>query len=102
MQSLFNGTAWREHMQRQAAAEQADAEVHVDIKRAKRTRARKADTTAASDGVALTETSSRWKLVVHGPAAWPAHQLRLSRVRSIRLVPFWSYERADSLLVLEI
>jgi hypothetical protein len=58
--------------------------------------------TPCRDGVALTETSSRWKLVVHGPAAWPAHQLRLSRVRSIRLMPFWSYERADSLLVLEI
>ncbi len=45
MQSLFNGAAWREHMQRQAAAEQADAEVHAPIKRARRTRAHKAEQT---------------------------------------------------------
>ncbi len=72
MQSLFNGTAWREHMQRHAAAEQADAEVHVDLKRAKRTRARKADTTAArqaNNAVGAANTTTNETPVTVGDSA---------------------------------
>ena len=90
MQSLFNGTAWREHMQRQAAAEQADAEVHVDIKRAKRTRARKADTTAAreaNNAAGAANTTANETPVIVGDSAAATCWVDLESHMGMLIVP---------------